>query len=258
MPWRKKDAIDQALRLWGKGYVAAAATLLWNERLNALQRDDRERVEEVDDIVCALRGSLEGDQRLAEFDALVGGQAAAKIDSAATQSPAAAASAAALTSDPVHAQRQRIAVSETCVVFATVVAIITWLHLKGGGSIVCSVDQVFRGANIEHGLTLAIAGGLLVSILIPLARTSAEGLVFFRLVGVLTFGAAIACVAADSATWQASQGCASLFGSTETHVTEHVYYLYILWGLPLLVLVGDAAVARACERMWDRARVTLS
>ena len=142
------------------------------------------------------------------------------------------------------AQRHGIALSETCIVASTLVGIGTWLHLKGGG-IVCSVDQVFRGANIGHGLGVAVGGGLLMSILLPLARTSPDGLVTVLLLGVLTLGVAIAFVAADSATWQASQGCVSFLGPMETQVTEHVYYLYVFWGLPLLVLALKAAVAMA-------------
>jgi hypothetical protein len=251
MPWRKKDAIDRALKLWGTGDVADAATLLWDERLNAVESNDAERVEQIDDIVSVFRSHLEGDRRLAEFNALVGGRALAEIGGAPAQSASGEGSARARTSDP-RVQRPRIAVRETCMLFATVVAIITWLHLKGAGSIVCSVDQVFRGANIGHGLSVAVAGGLLVSILLPLVRTSPEGLATCSLLGVLILGAAIVCVAADSATWQASQGCASLFGPTETRVTEHVYYLYGLWGLPLLVLASEAAVAKVRSRYGSR------
>ena len=55
--------------------MADAARLLWSERLNAFESDDAETVQEIDGIVWELRGHLEGDERLAEFDALVSGQA---------------------------------------------------------------------------------------------------------------------------------------------------------------------------------------
>jgi hypothetical protein len=243
MPWRKKDPIDQAVKLREPGYVAGAATLLWNERLSAVENDDAERVEQIDGIVSVVRSHPEADQHLAEFDALVSGDAI-KIDSAPTQSAGAAASTSALTSDSVHAQRQPIVASETCMVFATVVAIITWLNLNSGGGVVCSVDRVVRGANIGHALTVAVLGGLLVSTLIPLVRRSPSALAAVLLLGVLSLGVALAFVHADAASWQAIQGCVSFFGATETPVTNHLYYLYILWGLPLLVLASQAAHLR--------------
>ena len=126
---------------------------------------------------------------------------------------------------------------------ATFVGIATWLHLYEVGSVACSIDHVVRGANIGHGLSVAVAAGLLVSILIPLVRSSPSALAAALVLGVLTLAGAILFVGADAATWQATQGCVSLFGPTpDIPVTDHVYYLYILWGVPLLLLAWEAAV----------------
>jgi hypothetical protein len=149
--------------------------------------------------------------------------------------------------------RFRIAVSETAAISAAVIAIVTWLHLKGGG-VVCSVDHVVRGANVGHAVGFAIGGSLLVAVLLPLARTSAGGVATVSLIGVLFLGVSLVFVAADSGTWEADQGCATFLGPTDNRVAEHVYYLYVFWGLSILALAYEAVAALTRDARVRRAQ----
>jgi hypothetical protein len=94
-----------------------------------------------------------------------------------------------------------------------------------------------RGANVETGLAVAFFGGLAGAVVIVLARFSGYLLAVALFLGAAVLVVALAFVAADSATYiQDKEYCG--FFSTETGTyTFHFGYLYVLWGVPLGVLV---------------------
>lgn len=136
--------------------------------------------------------------------------------------------------------------------FASAVAVYGYVGVLGV-SLFCS-GQPPRGANINHALALAFLAGLAVPVaLVVIKLVSAELSERFwgpLLAGVLlleaaALGLAIAFVALDSATYVERGGCFALPGPPEKPTTEtaHFGYLYVLWAVPLaLILIGAARV----------------
>jgi hypothetical protein len=127
--------------------------------------------------------------------------------------------------------------------FATLVAAGAYFHFSGG--LFCSSEQV-HGANIVHALGVAFVAGLGGSVLVLCARNRRHLLAAVLVLGSVALGAAIALVALDTATYAAHRSC-GLFTDTETAVHERVYYLYVLWGVPLALLLRSTV--RALRRM---------
>jgi hypothetical protein len=101
---------------------------------------------------------------------------------------------------------------------------------------------VIRGANIETALGVAFFGGLAGAVVIALARRSGYLLAVALFLGAAVPVAALALVAADSATFIQDNGHCGFFSGTGTS-TGHFGYLYVLWGVPLVVLLFAAGWA---------------
>ena len=131
------------------------------------------------------------------------------------------------------------------VLFACGVAIYGFFR-EVGGSLFCE-GQPLRGGNIGHALALAFFGGLATLVVIGGVRLVSEVLWprFWRplLAGVLllyaaTLGLAIAFVALDSAKWNQQNGACGLgFGADRGTSTADFGYLYILWAVPLALIL---------------------
>lgn len=131
--------------------------------------------------------------------------------------------------------------------FISLVAVLTSWNLSGG--LTCGVDRVLRGANISHALWLTGIAGLTGAILIPCVRRWRRALAAVLGVVAASVGLAIGFLAADSATQVANTSCVSLLGGAtpETLERAHVYYLYAVWGVALVLLLYGA-VAVSSER----------
>jgi hypothetical protein len=80
---KRKGAIGKAEQLFDRGQVEEAAWLLWEERGEAAEDKDSDRLTEIDEISSEMRERLEGDDRLPAFDArLRGREAPAAADTA--------------------------------------------------------------------------------------------------------------------------------------------------------------------------------
>ena len=101
---------------------------------------------------------------------------------------------------------------------------------------------VIRGANIETALGVAFFGGLAGAVVIALARRSGYLLAVALFLGAAVPVAALALVAADSATFIQDNGHCGFSSGTGTS-TGHFGYLYVLWGVPLIVLLFAAGWA---------------
>jgi hypothetical protein len=109
--------------------------------------------------------------------------------------------------------------------------------------------QPLRGANIGHAVALAFFGGLAALVVTGGVRLTSEIfwprywrplLAAVLLLEAATLGLAIALVALDSSTWiQQNSACGLGFGADQGTSTAHFGYLYILWAVPLaLILVA--------------------
>lgn len=129
--------------------------------------------------------------------------------------------------------------------FASVVAAVTYLHFSGG--LFCSSAQD-HGANIDHALGVAFVAGTAGSVLVLCVRNRRRLLAAVLVLGAVSLGIAIALVSWDSATYTAHRSC-GLFTGTETDFNDRVYYLYVLWGMPLALLLRSTV--RALRLMRD-------
>jgi hypothetical protein len=129
--------------------------------------------------------------------------------------------------------------------FASVVAAVTYLHFSGG--LFCSSARD-NGANIDHALGVAFVAGMAGSVLVLCVRNRRRLLAAVLPLGAVALGVAIALVSWDSATYTAHRSCGLLTG-TETDFNDRVYYLYVLWGAPLLLLLRSTV--RALRLMRD-------
>jgi hypothetical protein len=72
--------VDDATRLFNDGYVEEAAAGLWTLRQQAVERHDATALQTIDRVAGEMRGHLEGDDRLPEFDAVLRGVARREDD----------------------------------------------------------------------------------------------------------------------------------------------------------------------------------
>jgi hypothetical protein len=116
-----------------------------------------------------------------------------------------------------------------------------------GVSLFCS-GKPPRGANIDHALELAFLAGLAGPVAIAVIRRVSEAfsprlwrplLAVVLLLEAAILGLAIAFVALDSATYVEKGGCFAMIGPPEkgTVETAHFGYLYILWSVPIALLL---------------------
>jgi hypothetical protein len=115
---------------------------------------------------------------------------------------------------------------------ASAVALVAWAHLVDV-ALFCDT----KSHNVEIALAGALFGGLAGSIWIALARKRPFVLAAAFLAGAATLGVAIALVALDSATYRGTE--CGLFGD-EGDKSAHFGYLYVLCGVPLVVLLLGA------------------
>jgi hypothetical protein len=100
-----------------------------------------------------------------------------------------------------------------------------------------------RGANIVTALKIAGFGAPATAVAILVVRKRRRLLLLALLLAAAVVSVALALVASESASY-AGNHCTSLFGGSSTHVLrDHVTYLYVLWGIPLVALVVDAGRA---------------
>jgi hypothetical protein len=103
---------------------------------------------------------------------------------------------------------------------------------------------VIRGANIETAVGVAFFGGLAGAVVIAVAaRFSGYLLAVALFLGAAVLVAALALVAADSATYIQDNGYCGFFTDETGSSTYNFGYLYALWGVPLVVLVFAAGWA---------------
>jgi hypothetical protein len=122
--------------------------------------------------------------------------------------------------------------------FATVVAIVMFLKLD------FTLDAQTRlfGANIDHSIRLTLLGELLGLLVVPFVRRRRRLLAALLFLEGANLSAAIALVGLDGATYKARITCAFMcFSDFQPYTsTHHVWYLYLLWGVPLVVLLLQA------------------
>jgi hypothetical protein len=136
--------------------------------------------------------------------------------------------------------------------FASAVAVYGFVEVFGV-SLFCS-GQPPRGANIDHALALAFFAGLAVPVAMAMIKLVSGRLserlwppllASVLLLEAAALGLAIAFVALDSSTYVERGGCFAMLGPPEKPSTETVHfgYLYVLWAVPLaLILIGAAGV----------------
>jgi hypothetical protein len=124
--------------------------------------------------------------------------------------------------------------------YATFAAIVVW------SEVVFTLDKrtaVFSGANIEYAIAEVFVAGLLGLLLIGFLRRSRRALASLLLLEAAVLAVALILVALDGATYKARYTCDFLcFGGEKPYTeTYHVWYLYFHWGLPLVLLLAQAA-----------------
>jgi hypothetical protein len=137
--------------------------------------------------------------------------------------------------------RVPIGLSLLSMLLASSVAIGTWLHLFPLFDFFCSTDFV-HVENIRHGLNWALLGCVGGAVLVAFVRKRRRLLAATLLLVAATLIVAIAFVALDSATYQGSHSCGITGTPDVTPIRGHVYYLYVLWGMSVAVLLWAAAV----------------
>jgi glucan phosphoethanolaminetransferase (alkaline phosphatase superfamily) len=157
-----------------------------------------------------------------------------------------------MSGEPSRHTRAPIGQSALSLLFAALVGAVTYFHFSGG--LFCSSEQV-HGANIVHALGVAFVAGLGGSVLVLCVRNRRRLLAAVLVLGSVALGVAITLVALDSATYTAHRNC-GLFTDTETALYERVYYLYVLWGVPLALLLRSTV--RALRRTRDEVERTPS
>ena len=127
--------------------------------------------------------------------------------------------------------------SVVCLLFSSAVSVGTFAHL-GELELFCSVERA-EGENVNYGLGVALVGGLIGPLLILFTRDTPCVLARVLFLGAATLGVALVLVAIDSASFTATRSCGLIFPETST-VDERLDYLFILWGVPLVVLLWTA------------------
>jgi hypothetical protein len=98
-----------------------------------------------------------------------------------------------------------------------------------------------RGANIVTALKIAGFGAPAAAVAILVVRKRPRLLLLLALLlAVSVVSVALTLVASESASY-AGNHCTDLFGGSSAYVLrDHVSYLYVLWGIPLVALLVDA------------------
>jgi hypothetical protein len=138
-----------------------------------------------------------------------------------------------------------VPLSVLSMLFAIFATIIVWFD------VVFTFDKrtaLFVGANIEHALADVSAAGILGLLLIGFVRRKRRLLIALLVFEAATLGAALVLVALDRATYNEQLTCDFLcFGSDKPYTeTHHLWFLYLLWGLPFAALLVQAA-----RVMWE-------
>jgi hypothetical protein len=134
----------------------------------------------------------------------------------------------------------RVGLSALSLLFASVVAIVTFFHFDGG--LFCN-SMRSRGDNIVHACAVAVLAGPVGSLLLLFARKRRRVLAVVLLLGASTLGVAIVLISLDRATYVAHQSCGFMTDESEKTFNDRVYYLYFLWGAPLCFLLWAATRA---------------
>ena len=96
-----------------------------------------------------------------------------------------------------------------------------------------------RGVNIDRGIALAVFGGPAIAVLLGCVRRRRPLLVGALLLGAAMLGVALLLVASDRATYV----CVRSFFDSPKRTSDHVAYLYVLWGAAIGLLLLLAARA---------------
>jgi hypothetical protein len=132
----------------------------------------------------------------------------------------------------------RVWVTVLSLLFASAVSLLTWFYLDTIETPICGNPHVTHGATIDAAILIALAGGIGESVLILGIKARSQLLLGALFLGIATIGLAIDLVAVDSATYtQRSPETADCAPWTQT---SHVDFLYLLWGVPLAVLILQA------------------
>jgi hypothetical protein len=108
-----------------------------------------------------------------------------------------------------------------------------------------------RGANIVTALKIAGFGAPAAAVAILVVRKRPRLLLLALLFAVSVVSVALALVASESASY-AGNHCTDLFGGGSAYVLrDHVSYLYVFWGIPLVALLVDAGRASQDSPLGD-------
>lgn len=125
-------------------------------------------------------------------------------------------------------------VSVLCLLFASAVALLTWVYLAVFSVPICGKPNVSHGTAIHAAILIVLVCGPVESLLIFRARSRFVPL----LAGAATLGLAVALVALDSARYsQRSPETADCAPWTQSN---NVVFLFLFWGVPLAVLLAQA------------------
>jgi hypothetical protein len=115
-----------------------------------------------------------------------------------------------------------------------------YTFLTTGFTIGCTGEPL-RGANIDDATGVAFVGGIAGAVLIGIAWRVSDYLVAAcSVLGAAVLGVAVALVAVDSATYVRDESTCTwggLLPGGKGTSTEHVGYLYGVWGVPLVALL---------------------
>jgi hypothetical protein len=149
--------------------------------------------------------------------------------------------------DDGRAKRRPPALWSACaLVFTAIVAGVVYMNLKSG-LLFCTSER-YRGANVEHGLGIAFYGSIAAAVAIPFVRRRRRALAVVLLVGAAALGAAMVYVALDRASYVGTNSC-GFMETTDTHINDRLYYLFVLWGFPFALLCWFAVRAFVPRRL---------
>ena len=138
--------------------------------------------------------------------------------------------------------RRPVSLALLSTLFAMLVAIYMWFVLN---FTLFETKTLFIGRNIDHAIVVALFGGLAGTVLIPFVRKRRRLFVSVLLLEAATLCAAIVLVALDGAIYKEKVTKTLFFGpgNPTSTSTYHLWFLYLLWGAPLFVLLVQAARA---------------
>ena len=136
--------------------------------------------------------------------------------------------------------RRPVSLALLSTLFAMLVAIYMWFVLD---FTLFETKTLFIGRNIDHALGVVFFGGLAGTVLIPFVRKRRPLFVSALLLEAAALCAAIVLVALDGAIYKEKVTETLFFGpgNPTSTSTDHLWFLYLLWGLPLVVLLVQIA-----------------